>query len=95
MVLVTGIIFDPVTTRSLIGRGSYRASLLNPVQKCFAYMLNLAVDTVQYKAKVIRANLMHFDFDLYFEDIFRFCDISSLITFQFWLHCSFGDISFW
>ena len=36
--------------------------------------------------KVIKADLMDFDFDLDldFEDIFRFCGISVLVTFQFW-----------
>ena len=38
------------------------------------------------KTKVIRANLLDLDFDLDldFEDIFRFCEISDLVKFQFW-----------
>ena len=36
--------------------------------------------------KVIRANLLDFAFalDFYFEDIFKFDNISVLVTFQFW-----------
>ena len=46
------------------------------------------------KTKVIRADLLDFAFDLdfYFEDIFRFGNISVLVTFQFWWHFSFDDI---
>ena len=33
------------------------------------------------------------DFDLDFEEIFRFCDISVLVTYQFCGHSSFGDFS--
>ena len=38
------------------------------------------------KTKVIRANLLDLAFalDFYFEDIFRFGNISVLVTFQFW-----------
>ena len=47
------------------------------------------------KTKLIKANLMDLDLDLDldFEDILRFCDISVLVTFHFWYHFSFGDIS--
>ena len=47
------------------------------------------------KTKVISAVFLEFDFDLDLNiyDIFRFCDISVKITFQFWWHISFGDIS--
>ena len=36
------------------------------------------------KTKVIRADLLDLDLDLDFEEIFRFCDISVLVTYQFW-----------
>ena len=38
------------------------------------------------KTKVISADLLDFDLvlDLDFCDIFRFCDISVLVAFQFW-----------
>ena len=38
------------------------------------------------KTNVIRADLLDFDFelDVDFEDILGFCDISVLLTFQFW-----------
>ena len=47
------------------------------------------------KTNVIRADLLHFDFDLDvdFEDINRFCNISVFITIQFRSHFSFDDIS--
>ena len=39
--------------------------------------------------------LMDFDFDLNIDlkDIFRFCNISVFVTFQFLGHFNFGDIS--
>ena len=46
------------------------------------------------KTKVIRADLLDLDLDLDFEDIFKFCNISVMATFQFWEYFSFGDISF-
>ena len=38
------------------------------------------------KTKVIRANLMDLDFDsdFDFEEIFRFCNNSVMVKFQFW-----------
>ena len=51
-------------------------------------MHNLVMDLAlnKNKTKVIRANLLDFDFNLDsdFEDIFRFCDISVLVKFKFW-----------
>ena len=35
------------------------------------------------KTKVIRADLLDFDFDFDLEDIFTFSDISVLVSFQF------------
>ena len=37
----------------------------------------------QNKSKVIRADLLSLDLDLDFDDIFRFCNISVMVTFQF------------
>ena len=43
------------------------------------------LETIVNKNKVIRADLLDFAFDLdfYFEDIFRFGNISVLVTLQF------------
>ena len=45
----------------------------------------VGVTAVRKKTKVIRADLLDFAFDLYFyfEDSFRFGNISLLVTFQF------------
>ena len=42
------------------------------------------------KTKVISADLLDFDFD--FEDITMLCNISVLVTFQFWCHFSFDKL---
>ena len=46
------------------------------------------------KTKVIRADLLDFafDLDLNFEDIFRYGNISVLLSFQFWCHFSLDDM---
>ena len=43
------------------------------------------------KTKVISADLLNFDFDLDLDswDIFKFCDISDLVAFQFWWQFQF------
>ena len=46
---------------------------------------------LQIQNKVISANLFNFDFD--FEDTIMFGNISVLVTFWFWGHFSFDEIS--
>ena len=48
-------------------------------------MLNIVhkVKTKMNKTKVISADLLGLNFDFDFEGIFRFCNISIMVTFQF------------
>ena len=50
----------------------------------FPQFPNNKIKITENKTKVIRANLSYFDFDLDFEDIIRFGNISVFITIQFW-----------
>ena len=61
---------------------STQSNVLFKVLLMLVYDKLMLTRNIINKTKVIRVNLIDLDFD--FEDIFRFCKISVMVTYQFW-----------
>ena len=84
--------FKPTEDIPFCCSGHIKSSPIKLVKGGVSYLVDTCEISIINKTKVIRADLLDFaiDLDLYFEGFGNFLVV---VTFQFWLHFSFDDVS--